>query len=567
MFYLKNLLRNEYFPAELPPCFNSNDLADNSELVLEWTNNFNKNYSIPVIYNGYKSESSRRRFAVPNAYHYCKAIEIIINHSDDIFKILNKSRISLTAPQKTKPQINEAYKKKTSGIGETKAEIEKIYQCNMFEIRLDINSFFDSVYSHSIPWAIHGKSASKKDKSANLWGNTLDAAIRSLNYNQTNGILVGNAVSRIISEIILCTIDCKIKNKFPGIASKRFVDDYYIYTNDSNRIKPIISFVIQSLGEFELRLNENKLQINESPFIYGKPWVEKIKQYLHLNPEIFLSRIVMEYNDFKDISIIRYGLKVIWLYKYDKNSWATMESKLINLWVKFPSLSDLFIIIFMQNKNNIQKSRLVKALQTIMDNSLSLMYEQEIIWAVWFFKVFDLPITHKYIKKILNSGNTLAIIILLDCLKTRKLDKNKSVKKLMDDLYNNLIAEDTDEKGNPNNIMWTDVWLLAYEIDLNKWLNDGTKSFEFARKNQFYKKLLSKKIEFYDKNFTYSEIKLKEHMPQYTSREELYKTLNSLKKSISEKSKENQGKEKINLTPDEAKLFEAISTTLLNGEY
>lgn len=46
-----------------------------------------------------------------------------------------------------------------------------------------------------------------------LLGNQLDKLMRALNYDQTNGILVGNAVSRIISEIILCSVDEQISKK------------------------------------------------------------------------------------------------------------------------------------------------------------------------------------------------------------------------------------------------------------------------------------------------------------------------------------------------------------------
>ncbi len=46
-----------------------------------------------------------------------------------------------------------------------------------------------------------------------MFGNQLDSALMLLNSSQTNGILVGNAVSRIISEIILCKIDNNIEKK------------------------------------------------------------------------------------------------------------------------------------------------------------------------------------------------------------------------------------------------------------------------------------------------------------------------------------------------------------------
>lgn len=567
MFILDNLLRNEYFPSELPPCFSSDELANNSSDVLKWVNSFGKESSIPLTYSGYKSETSRRRFAIPNAYHYCKAANVIFANSKNIFRILESSPFSLSAPLEGKPNKNECYRKRSNSVIDTRTEIEKLYQCNRYEIRLDINSFFNNIYTHSIPWAIHGKANAKKDNSDDLWGNVLDTVMRNMNYKQTNGILVGNAISRIISEIILCSIDCEIKKHFKRILYRRFVDDYYIYTCNSTEIQSIISFIRQRLGEFELNLNENKIYINESPFIYGKPWVEQIKQFIHLQPAIFLDKIIIEYNKYKDISIFRYGLKVISLYKYSASDWKIIQSKIINIWTRFPSLSDIILMIFLNNKEMIQKQRMVKALYLIIDYTVSLNYEQEMIWAVWFFKVFDLNISQLYIKQILESKNSLAIIILLDILKSKELNKNEKIKKMLNNLFLQLQAKDYDENRNANNLLWTEYWLLAYEATLNKWLNNGKQVFDYARKNQFYKELLAKKIRLYNPEFTYDESVTKTSLSGYVTKAEMYDTLKKLKASLTNNLKNNIDQTKHELTDEENDMFDKLSQEIIGGEY
>ena len=297
MFSSENLLRNEFFPTELPICFNTNDLADCAQDAIDAANAFGREYSIPLKYSGYKSEAARRKFSVPNPYHYCKAVDLIVKHKAEIALILKKSKYSLTAPIEKKVKKNQAYAKKSETIADTKSEIEKQYQDNRYEIRLDISAFFDNIYTHSIPWAMHGITYAKQHRNdKTLLGNQLDKHMRALNYDQTNGILVGNAVSRIVSEIILCTIDEQIQKKFPNIACRRFVDDYYIYTRNSAQVQEIISFIRISLAQYELSFNENKIQVKESPFLYGKPWVEQIKQYIHLQPDVFLSKLIMEYD-------------------------------------------------------------------------------------------------------------------------------------------------------------------------------------------------------------------------------------------------------------------------------
>ena len=66
MFTRENLLRTEVFPAELPPCFGTSTLARCINEVMGVANASNQTYSIPLKYSGYKSESSRRKFAIPN---------------------------------------------------------------------------------------------------------------------------------------------------------------------------------------------------------------------------------------------------------------------------------------------------------------------------------------------------------------------------------------------------------------------------------------------------------------------------------------------------------------------
>lgn len=44
MFNTENLLRNEVFPAELPPCFSTDDLAANATLAIATSNSFGHGY-------------------------------------------------------------------------------------------------------------------------------------------------------------------------------------------------------------------------------------------------------------------------------------------------------------------------------------------------------------------------------------------------------------------------------------------------------------------------------------------------------------------------------------------
>jgi len=499
MLKIENLLLNEYFPAELPRCFSTKQVFGKIDRIKGWTTSATSAASNPLVYSGFKNEFARRKFAVPNFYHYYKAAECIAENSEKILDITTKSKHSLTSPQRGNVDTSLPYNKKSYSRNHTRNYVENMYQDNMYQIRLDINNFFDSIYTHSIPWAIHTKQVAKrKQNDKSLLGNKLDMFIRAMNGNQTNGVLIGNALSRIISEIILCTIDNDIDKEYKDLQYIRFVDDYYIFVHEATLIQEIVAFIRKKLSEYELILNESKIQVLESPFTFDKPWIEELKLFSFNSEELLLNKAIILYNEYKDISILKFALKIISFNDITITDWNRVESKLYNLWVRFPVLSDLIIELLMQKKEIIHKQKLKKAIYTNLDKCMLLNWQQELVWILWAIKVFEIRIKQDYVLEILKSNNDLAIIIVLDCIDAGIIDCTASVTKQIDALRQELNDLDIDENGKNGNLMWSSRWLLAYECQLHKWINTENGSFYTVDNNAFYKSLLKSKVDFYD---------------------------------------------------------------------
>lgn len=533
MFEIDNLLRYEYIPEELPPCFNSDLFADKSEKFFSQINLKKIPTSIPVTFQGFKTITSRRRFSIPNPHQYLSIVKILVDNEDKFKDIFEQTNKSLTAPIKANKSKDKAYTRRIINFSDSKEEIKKLYKDNLYGLKIDIQTFFDSIYTHSIAWAIHGKKEAKINKgNKEMFGNQLDSALMLLNSSQTNGILVGNAVSRIISEIILCRIDNNIEKEKLDIDYLRYVDDYYIFTKDRSKIDSIISIFREELDKYELVINENKIEVLESPFIYGKPWVEQMKIYASVNPEKLLEKSIIEFHKYNDISIIKYALKILRTTSFTREEWKSIEPIIFNLLMKFPILFKNIIIILKNNYQNVNKVLLKKILYSIIDIHIPLRSDEEIIWVVWVFKVLNIPISINYMKKILNTENWLAIIILLDIASKRKTEKG--IRKILDNFRNKLKENyfpnglDSDRENYSEDNMYTEIWMLAYEIDYNKWLNKSGTGNQFleARKNQFFKLLRKNKISFYDSKYEY------ELVPEnlfnnntYVTRRELFKIL------------------------------------------
>lgn len=174
------------------------------------------------------------------------------------------------------------------------SNIHKFYESYQFHrcekkfnklLKIDLAKCFDSIYTHTISWAVFNKSIVKDniDNSRQTFPGEFDSLMQNLNANETNGIVIGPEFSRIFSELILQKIDKNIYDKLliPDefgnrlIHKKdyeifRYVDDYFIFYN-SDIEKDII------LKEFKLVLKEYKLYVSDSKsIIYDKPIITEI---------------------------------------------------------------------------------------------------------------------------------------------------------------------------------------------------------------------------------------------------------------------------------------------------
>ncbi len=164
--------------------------------------------------------------------------------------------------------------------------LEKQYQ---YLSHADILKCFPSIYSHTIDWAIRRKEYSKnialtKGKNANSFGIVFDKFMQKINYNETNGIIIGPEFSRIFAEIILQDIDQAIEKSLEEINYKfkrdyfctRYIDDYFIFYNDSNVYNCFLKALSNELEKYKLYINISKINTLSRPFITSIS-IKKIK--------------------------------------------------------------------------------------------------------------------------------------------------------------------------------------------------------------------------------------------------------------------------------------------------
>ena len=145
-------------------------------------------------------------------------------------------------------------------------------------LSLDISKCFDSIYTHSIAWAVKDKDLAKDNRFAGAFGNGFDKLMQQLNHSETSGICIGPEASRIFAEIILAKVDQTAFNRLfkqkiysrSHYECRRYVDNYYVFAESEEVLASVKHEISTALREYKLHLNNDKSERFTRPFYTKK---------------------------------------------------------------------------------------------------------------------------------------------------------------------------------------------------------------------------------------------------------------------------------------------------------
>ena len=283
---LKFLLKSDsYCNLKLPKYFDFSPLLEkihkdnpNKSLQNFYKDKDNAKYYKNINYNIYISKSgslSWRKITLINPIAYVGIVqemcrkenwELLIARFEEFKKFSSRIKccsipvMSLTNTKDKREQILNWWSE-----FEQKTISESLNYKYM--IMTDISNFYPSIYTHSIPWALHGKEEIKdlvkKGKSGKLYGEKLDIALQAISYGQTNGIPQGSILSDFIAELVLGYCDQQLyeelkKDRIINYKIIRYRDDYRIFSNDSEEIDRIFKKLVIILNDLNLQINNSK---------------------------------------------------------------------------------------------------------------------------------------------------------------------------------------------------------------------------------------------------------------------------------------------------------------------
>ncbi|MDM8011867.1 MAG: antiviral reverse transcriptase Drt3b [Parasphingorhabdus sp.] len=267
--------------------------------------------TMPFQFQICHKSNSGRTLTVPHPLNQLAVAEFYNDHSDTIIYFAGLSDFSIRKPTEVARFSNfndrlheKLLNKEESGIEESGREYDQlgsffVYKqySNIFKFfesysyhraekrfnamaQIDVSKCFDSIYTHSLPWAVHGKRSVKDGltDSKTTFGGKFDALLQNINQNETNGIVIGPEFSRIFAEIILQSVDTQLEKRLRDkheLLHKvdyrifRYVDDYFIFFDSSTNLETITENLKYFLSEVKLHINDAKTIIYEKPIITG----------------------------------------------------------------------------------------------------------------------------------------------------------------------------------------------------------------------------------------------------------------------------------------------------------
>ena len=261
---LIRLLDRGFYPVELPPPFRTRNFSS----VRDSLNLPNTYHGSTTFFDGATFRGTLRTFGVINPASYLLLSRYIAEKWSDIASIYALTGCSgsrpkfptLTAPGRAIDTASLATKRRSQ---------RHLASAYPVVLGLDINTFYGSIYTHSIPWAVLGKQEAKNRYRAKKlnghWSDTLDRLVRNCNQQQTIGIPIGPDTSRIVSELILSRIDVEITATGSGLSSQQVyhnIDDYQIGCLGIGEAEDAQGRFVRTISRYELRLNDFKTSVD-----------------------------------------------------------------------------------------------------------------------------------------------------------------------------------------------------------------------------------------------------------------------------------------------------------------
>lgn len=496
--FQRAIMEKGFYPENVPPVFVVKNFYD-AVVDCNLFDDHQLERTKPVAlarYSDTKRGGQRRVFSTPNPLFFVDISVYLYKHRRRLSKALNRSKFSRSIPVFEK-NFSRAIRIDT--FSEFTAFRRKQLSTSRYIVKVDISRFYHSIYTHSISWAVHGKSQSKQDRkveSRATYANRLDYLIRQSQDQQTIGIPVGPDTSRIVSELIAGAIDAEFERQVGSdVIAARLVDDVYIGASTLEEADSLLSAYRDAIRQFELDINENKTRVFEAKHDLEPFWPVSIRREVagffsggtgkgqKTDLTSYLDEIVRTANRENDEGIIKYTIRKMDDFKLWTTFWDCLEPFLIRVAVNFPHCLDYVarVVVWRHRRFSIDNEKWEGVCRSTIAYHARLGNDSEVVWACWMIKEIGGKIPKSIVETIIRRCGPFSALLSIDLADSGSI---------LGRFPSKLVYERID-----NNPMLGNDWLLSYEAERSF-------GFRLNRRNRndysVFGDLIERDAQFYD---------------------------------------------------------------------
>jgi hypothetical protein len=501
---LKEILRRGYFPKELPTPFSTEkyaDVIDKSLSSLPKPFSYDAkgpNYESRAFqYNVARRGKIRRPLAIPNPINFFHVAQLVNDNWSALKSHYKKSEQTISRPVFSNKGRAFDWEKGFELLPKSKLDVRN---ASRFIVKTDILNFYPSVYTHSIPWALHTKPIAKEQRRfhQNL-GNKIDTAVRNGQEGQTKGIPIGPDTSFVVAEIIMTSIDESIISKL-GTKYYRYVDDFEFGCSTAQEADNVLGYLQEIVADYELTLNPEKTNIIELPALIDPLWIHELGAFKFRDTVRGQQKDLLHYFDLSmdrfrscgDDPVIKYAIKRTSSLEIKPENWSLYQSLLLQWAIAEPGVLPIsidFIKYHMDRDAPIDIDRVKETLQHIIKVHAARGHTSELAWSIWGMVLFQVPFDKEVVDTVADVENSVIALLCLDAQNQGLISKGYVFKR-----WSALMAKEELKGAN---------WLLAYEALIKGWLPslDGT---DYIAAAEGFSLLRENKVHFYNVARTFS---------------------------------------------------------------
>ncbi|WP_288252897.1 RNA-directed DNA polymerase [uncultured Hydrogenophaga sp.] len=496
---IERLLKLGYLPSQLPPAFKTGDVAlHHANLYAQWATLPSK-AGVPAsprskseLFSVARAGHQRRATSLPNPIAQTFLSKAVVDNWAGIVANFRRSQISASHPRFRRGSNRAASLPSMQTLYERRLLNGAGYR---YVLRTDISRFFPTIYTHSIPWALHGKAAAKKQTkpTPKFFGNLLDLATRQGQDGQTIGLPIGPDTSHIIAECIATSIDVDLRRKLKGkLAGFRYVDDYYLFFETQDDAEKALPYLVRSLRDFELQINFEKTRICRIDELEEDSWTHTLRSIsIASSGQRQRSDINHYFEVARDLArrhvndgVMVYALRRVGSVILRLDNWDAFEAQLCLVASAHPVTLQAIARLFSTYSKlgfPIGKQRLSRLVNSLITEHAPLEHHSEVAWCLWICKELGLAISAANVDAISAMDSSICALILLDLESAGALPKTTAPSRWKP--FETVSA------------LWEDQWMLSYEAGVRGW---GGMSDTHVRADPHFDELRTRQVRFYD---------------------------------------------------------------------